>query len=87
MIKDLLFYLSIFFGYRTERVVNIVWRLDDPDETGYSTNSVFRANDYRHERDLLSKNTSTIETSAAIASPLTCQLDRMSYEHGCYTVF
>jgi hypothetical protein len=84
MIRCLLFYLSIAIGYRTERVVNIVWRLEPGEKEGYATNTVIRVFDYWHECLLMEKSCA-IQTVAVIASPLTCPLDRLSHEHGCYS--
>lgn len=84
-VNEILFYTSIFFGCRTERVINIVWELTDPELEGYETNSVFRVKDYWLERILSEPASCAIEISVAQASPLTCPLDKINYEHGCYS--
>lgn len=87
LIKEILFYASIAIGYKTERVVNIVWQLHDPSEEGFCTNSVFRPINYWHEKTLLKSCSCAIETSVAQASPLTCDINRMTHEHTCISIY
>jgi len=87
LINEILFNLSIFTGYKTERVVNIVWELTDPSEEGFCTNSVFRTVNYWHEKTLLKTASCAIEISVGQASPLTCDINRMSHEHTCISIY
>ena len=74
-------------GYKTERVVNIVWQLHDKSEEGFCTNSVFRTINYWHEKTLLKSASCAIEISVGQASPLTCDINRMTHEHTCISIY
>lgn len=70
----------------TERVVNIVWTLEDKTLEGFCTNSVFRVINPKHEIEMLKGESKyIIEKVAADATPLCCPLDRFSHEYGCYS--
>lgn len=69
-----------------ERVVNIIWTLEDKTLEGFCTNSVFRVINAKHEIELLEGESEYIvEKVAADATPLCCPIDRFSHEHGCYS--
>jgi hypothetical protein len=70
----------------TERVVNIIWTLEDKTLEGFCTNSVFRVINPKHELEMLEGESEyIIEKVAADATPLCCPIDRFSHEHGCYS--
>ncbi len=71
---------------KTERVFNIIYPLEDKSLEGYLTNSVFRIKNHQHELDLIQINEGyCIEAVTAIATPLTCPLNKFHHEHGCYS--
>lgn len=70
---------------KTERVVNIVWTKEEWWREGYDTNSVFRVIDLKHELFLLRNSEFVIEAVAAVATPLTCSLNKSLHKHGCYS--
>lgn len=86
----ILSFLKKLFGTKvdpkTERVVNIVWKKEEWWREGFDTNSVFRVINHKHELDLLRDDSEfIIETCAAVATPLTCPLNKFHHEHGCYS--
>ena len=71
---------------KTERVVNIIWTLEDKTLEGFCTNSVFRVINHNHEVEMLQGESEyIIEKVAADATPLCCPLDKFSHEYGCYS--
>lgn len=83
LINEILFNLSMFSGYGTERVVNLVWKAEGLEEE--EANTVIRVFSYRHEKSLIEKNISIAQISVAQATALSCPLDRLGHEHGCYS--
>lgn len=75
----------------TERVVNIVWELEDESLEGFNTNQVFRAVDEEHESILLGTDSRfVIESTAVDATPFSCRFsnssdDQFHHKHGCYS--
>lgn len=70
----------------TERVINIIRALEDKSLEAFDTNSVFRVINHKHELELIKINKGhCIEVVGAIATPLTCPLNKFRHQHGCYS--